>query len=86
MTIDMKINCIINVNTVMQELDNIKNQLQTNGSTLVINLANIEIIDVSGLAMLLEAKIIAKQQNKQLKFTGHTSNILKMCLLYHVEL
>jgi ABC-type transporter Mla MlaB component len=86
MIIDINLNSIINVNTVMEELERIKSQLQINCNTLILNLANIETIDVSGLAMLLEAKIIAKQQNKQLKFTGHTINILKMCQLYHVEL
>ena len=49
-------------------------------------LKDINHIDASGLAMLIEVKNIAKNFNKYLKFINPTQNILKMCNLYYVEL
>ena len=84
---EIKINNNLTVNNVMAELSHIKIAIKHEvTNVLFIDLKDINHIDASGLAMLIEVKNIAKNFNKYLKFINPTQNILKMCNLYYVEL
>jgi ABC-type transporter Mla MlaB component len=87
MMTEIKINNNLTINNVMTEFNYIKSAIKDEiSNSLFINLNNINNIDASGLAMLIEIKIIAKSFNKNIKFINHTQNILGMCELYYVEL
>lgn len=73
------------INTVMPEL-NQASMLLNNVDNLHIDLNNITHIDSAGIALLIELKSIAKQQNKQLFYDNPTPDILRLCKLYQVNI
>jgi ABC-type transporter Mla MlaB component len=77
---------ILTIKNVMEELTNIKNQIDIYNEVFCIDLKNIDMIDAAGIAMLVEIKQYAKKCNKHIEYTNHTINITKMCQLYHVKL
>jgi ABC-type transporter Mla MlaB component len=53
---------------------------------LDIDLSTISRVDSSGIALLVELKNMAKRHNWQLNYLSPTSEILKLCSLYSLNI